>query len=57
MYAVVFANASRRDNTRDAQAMLKYLSDNLPEVLQIGGDETTGKGLCAVRLSDGKGGV
>ena len=25
------------------------------ELLQIGGDETTGKGLCLARLSDGKG--
>lgn len=56
-YAVVFANASRRDQTRDAQAMLSYFTNNLPEVLQIGGDETTGKGLCAVRLSNGKEGV
>jgi CRISPR-associated protein Cmr4 len=57
MYAIIFANASRRDQTRDAQAMLTYLTKNLPEVLQIGGDETTGKGLCAVRLGNGKEGV
>ena len=57
MYALVFANASRRDKMRGATAVLEYLKDNLPQVLQIGGDETTGKGLCAVRLTDGKEGA
>jgi CRISPR-associated protein Cmr4 len=58
LYAVVFAHASRRDGraTRAAN-MLEYLRGQLPEVLQIGGDETTGKGLCTVRLCDGKEGV
>ena len=55
MYAIVFASASRRENTSwDAQTMLGHLQQSLPEVLQIGGDESTGKGLCAVRLSNGK---
>jgi CRISPR-associated protein Cmr4 len=44
-YSVVFANPSRRDNTKDAAAILSYLHQQLPQVLQIGGDETTGKGL------------
>jgi CRISPR-associated protein Cmr4 len=37
----------------------RFLTENLPpgQVLQIGGDETTGKGLCAVRLSNGKDGA
>jgi CRISPR-associated protein Cmr4 len=51
-YSVVLASASRRDgHGNDANGILKYLRDNLPPVLQIGGDETIGKGLCAVRLN------
>lgn len=58
LYAVVFANASRREGkAAHAVGMLDYLRGQLPEVLQIGGDETTGKGLCAVRLCDGKEGA
>lgn len=40
-----------------ANLVLRFLAENLPpgRVLQIGGDETTGKGLCAVRLNAGKG--
>ncbi len=52
-YSVVLASPSRREgHARSAGEMLKYLSDNVPHVLQIGGDETIGKGLCAVRLND-----
>ena len=58
LYAVVFANASRREGkAAQAAGMLEYLRGQLPKVLQIGGDETTGKGLCAVRLCDGKEGA
>ncbi|MBA2226671.1 type III-B CRISPR module RAMP protein Cmr4 [Thermogemmata fonticola] len=50
-YSVVLASSSRRDgHNRSAQQILQYLRDNMPSVLQIGGDETIGKGLCAVRL-------
>ena len=58
LYALVFANASRREgNSAQAASMLDYLRSELPDVLQIGSDETTGKGLCAVRLLDGKEGA
>ncbi len=54
-YSVVLANASRREgHGKSAGDILKYLGDNLPPILQIGGDETIGKGLCAVRLDNGK---
>lgn len=54
-YSVVLASPSRRDgHGKNAGENLTYLKDNLPAVLQIGGDETIGKGLCAVRLVDGK---
>ncbi len=53
-YSVVLANASRREGEgKSAQDILGYLRDNIPSILQIGGDETIGKGLCAVRL-DGR---
>jgi CRISPR-associated protein Cmr4 len=57
-YAVVLANDSRYDkHPVQAGQVLGYLDGRIREtpVLQIGGDETTGKGLCAVRLgSHGK---
>jgi CRISPR-associated protein Cmr4 len=57
-YSVVLASASRRDgNGKSAAEILQYLGDNLPPILQIGGDETIGKGFCAVRLDSGKDGA
>ncbi len=53
-YAVVLASPSRRQgHEKDAEKMMSYLRENLPPMLQIGGDETIGKGLCAVRLHGG----
>jgi CRISPR-associated protein Cmr4 len=54
-YAVVLANPARARQRRDADgaAMLAQLRGFLPPVLQVGGDESTGKGHCAVRLSAG----
>lgn len=62
-YSLVLATESRRKVKKDggeeermsAEEALGYAQGKLPEVLQIGGDETVGKGLCAVRL-DGQGG-
>jgi CRISPR-associated protein Cmr4 len=57
-YSVVLASPSRRDgNGKSAGDILGYLGKNLPRILQIGGDETIGKGLCAVRLDSGKDGA
>lgn len=50
-YAVVIANASRSGRTCDADRMLSFIQQHTPHVLQIGGDETTGKGLCAVHFA------
>ncbi|MDY0170727.1 MAG: type III-B CRISPR module RAMP protein Cmr4 [Thermoguttaceae bacterium] len=51
-YALVFANRSRREtHANDAAGIMQYVADGVPKVLQIGGDETTGKGICAVSLS------
>lgn len=50
-YSVVLASPSRRDGHNKAAChILGYLREKMPRFLQIGGDETIGKGLCAVRL-------
>lgn len=53
-YSVVIVNQARTRNApQPAQVLLKSFSDMVAKVpvLQIGGDETTGKGYCAVRLN------
>jgi CRISPR-associated protein Cmr4 len=53
-YAVVIANPSRRrEGSLSAAGVLQRLGEFLPAYLQIGGDETTGKGYCATRLWTG----
>ena len=50
-YAIVFATHSRnREIKRNAAGMLGLLRDNSPDIVQIGADQTIGKGLCAVRI-------
>jgi CRISPR-associated protein Cmr4 len=56
-YSVVIAAASRREgDARPAAEVFAYLEQNveLAGVIQIGGDETTGKGLCLTRLCQGE---
>jgi CRISPR-associated protein Cmr4 len=53
LYSVVLANSSRSKRPAEAGALLGSLRAFLPDMLQIGGDETTGKGLCAVHLGGG----
>lgn len=49
--AVLLANDSRhRRHTMSADDVLTYLGTHIPPVLQIGGDETIGKGLCAMQF-------
>jgi CRISPR-associated protein Cmr4 len=56
-YAVVLANTARaRFDAKPAAAVLDTLTGHLPAVLQIGGDETTGKGYCATRFFAAGGG-
>jgi CRISPR-associated protein Cmr4 len=52
-YSVVLVSAARTRNghARPADDLLKGFRDHLPPLLQVGGDETTGKGLCATRLT------
>ena len=50
-YAVVMATRSRSEQVeRDADAMLDLLRNHAPSILQIGADQTIGKGLCAIRV-------
>jgi CRISPR-associated protein Cmr4 len=52
-YAVVLASASRYESHPiKADKVLGYLDQQIraARILQIGGDQTTGKGLCAVKL-------
>lgn len=55
-YSVVIVNAARTRNSPKAAGELMQslggMVTNVP-VLQIGGDETTGKGFCSVRLTTG----
>jgi CRISPR-associated protein Cmr4 len=51
-YALVLATGSRKKG-KDMKAVevLAYLDKNLPPFLQVGADETIGKGICACNLS------
>lgn len=56
MYSVVLASAARSGRSDTGDQLLKRLNGWLTDrqVLQIGGDETTGKGLCVIRLAADK---
>ncbi len=56
-YSMVFASEDRRkDGSKSATDILNILNTGLEKgLLQVGGDETIGKGLCAVKLVE-KGG-
>jgi CRISPR-associated protein Cmr4 len=50
-YSLVFAEPSRRkDSAMDSGKVLEHVVAGVPRTMQIGADETIGKGLCAVRL-------
>ena len=49
-YSVLLVGESRSKSQMSADKVRNYLQDNLPSVLQIGADETIGKGLCLTRL-------
>lgn len=52
LYSLVLASPSRRRD-QPATAEQNLGAFRPPETVQIGGDETTGKGLCAIRLVKG----
>lgn len=50
-YSLVFADDSRRKGQEmKANDVMSYVGNGIPKTLQIGADETIGKGLCAVRF-------
>lgn len=54
MYSILTFERSRRNNRRlDAEGVKKLFADNLPRNIQIGGDETTGKGIVKLALAKG----
>jgi CRISPR-associated protein Cmr4 len=52
-YSLVLATDSRKDDQK-ANALLTFVKASLPPVVQIGGDETIGKGLCGLKFKGGK---
>lgn len=51
LYSVALATDSRnKDANINAADILKILRDHAPKIMQIGADQTTGKGLCAVSV-------
>lgn len=57
-YSLVLANDSRSNgHAMPAGNVLSWLNEHVPRTLQIGGDETTGKGLCRVSFVNGKDGA
>ena len=53
-YSLVLAQASRnQDVDRASSRMLALLRESIPPVLQVGADETIGRGLCATAFLSG----
>jgi len=57
-YSLVFADDSRRRTNGQplmaARDIIESVEASLRGIIQIGGDETIGKGICAVRIEPGK---
>jgi CRISPR-associated protein Cmr4 len=54
-YSVLLANPARsRTDGLTSGEILEFLRVHCPRIVQIGGDETTGKGFCATRLTTSK---
>lgn len=54
-YSVVLADGPRSKEAGDlidAHAIMKRFQNDLPAVLQVGGDETLGRGFCATRFME-----
>lgn len=50
-YAVVMATDSRSEAIEcDGAGMLDWLKNHIPQTVQIGADQTIGKGICAIRI-------
>ena len=51
LYSLVLASPARDGSDLSAADILQRLQSGLPNVLQFGGDETTGKGFCHVHFA------
>ncbi len=51
LYSIAMANASRDESGKSAGDVMEFVKNHIPEVLQFGGDETTGKGFCHVHFA------
>ncbi len=52
-YSLVTSSDSRRGSRpTNADEISMWLRDHMPEMVQIGGGQTVGKGICAVRYAD-----
>ncbi len=53
-YSLILADSSRDgENALSAQDVMQEFAEHLPRYLQVGGDATIGKGLCALNLKQG----
>ncbi|MCC6284464.1 MAG: type III-B CRISPR module RAMP protein Cmr4 [Phycisphaerales bacterium] len=60
LYSVLLTDSSRSSRggtVKTSDDVRKFICNCLPKYLQIGGDETTGKGICATRLWPDQGGM
>lgn len=56
-YALAMISNSRNpESDADASKIFCWVKGMLPDILQVGGDETIGKGFCAVKLNGGNNG-
>lgn len=53
-YTLVLLNSTRAKKKTSAQSLAESFLRQLPPVIQIGADETTGKGFCATRFVRGE---
>lgn len=48
LYSVVYYSASAFDNNLQAEMVKKIVEENIKDFIQIGGDETLGRGICRI---------
>lgn len=53
LYSVVFYSASSFENSLQAENIKTHLQQAIKDFIQIGGDETLGKGICKMEWIDG----
>ena len=56
MYSIVYYSRSAGLNELQASTIQRHIEDVIKDFIQIGGDETLGRGICKISWLDGKGG-